>query len=605
MNMLIELAKLYVISSLFLLYCAANGFAVLKVLAPWQKDETESGNRYLKWFFAISLGLVLNVTALFVLGLVGWLNMPVVLGLGFFLLVLAMLLVFRKQVPATEMHGRPEYGDALVLAVLLALTVMAAMHAPGHWDDTMYQLPLARSYLLHEAIVVNEYLRFPLFPQNVNLLITLGLMLGGDVTAQVFATLPLFVMAIGLLGAAQWIIGSIVPGALAAVTMLFVLDPIRTTLGYAYIDNGLALFCWGATLALALWPQYAEKRHSYAWLIIAGILAGGAVGTKYFGGVYAVLAGAYLLLIRRDRKSAAIYSAAVIVTGSWWYVRSFLISGDPVHPAGGNIFGYFLWDAADLLAQKQEQGAHGVPPSSLNIWGALEKAGTLAWILAFATLAFRKLQIPMRCFQFFFFSYLVFWFFVTQVDRYLAPIYAVGTFLSWYVVYRIYLRTPAKQFFDSRSRAGQAQLSLLVMMLILAPLTWQRYQKAELAMAEWQTTLESRAGYEIFSEANKLIPRFGDRILQIGFENAVYFFDGTVIGDWFGPGRYRNMLDCEGGSCGVIAPEKMKLLMERFGAKMLAVSTARFPEFNKDAYQKYFDFILIGDDGLLMVLRPS
>ena len=32
--------------------------------------------------------------------------------------------------------------------------------------------------------------------------------------------------------------------------------------------------------------------------------------------------------------------------------------------------------------------------------------------------------------------------------------------------------------------------------------------------------------------------RFGDRLVQVGFENRFYFFRGTLVGDWFGPGRY-------------------------------------------------------------------
>lgn len=603
--MFIELVKLYVIACLFLLHCAANGFAALKMLAPCQRDKVATENHYLKWFFAISIGLVLNIFALFILGLAGWLNLSAVLGLGFLMLAVAMLSVLHKPGFVLEKFISWEYVDVIVLAMLLTVTLMAAMHAPGHWDDTMYQLPLARFYLQHEAIIVNVYVRFPLFPQNVNLLLTLGLMLGGDLASQAFATLPIFVMAIGLLGVAQWLTGSIVLGVLAAAT-LFLLGPIKGTLGYAYIDNGLALFCWGATLAMALWIQkIAQEQHSHAWLIIAGILAGGATGTKYFGLVYAMLLVAYLLIIRRDLKSAVIFSMVVAMTGSWWYIRSFLISGDPVHPLGGNFFGHFLWDAADLLGQKQEQFTHGVPPSSLNLWGALKKAGVLIWILAIASLALQKLPAPIRYFQFIFFSYLVFWFIFTQVDRYLAPIYAVGTLLSWYVVYMIYSLTLAKQFFVSRSRLGHALLSLLVMMSMLVPLTWKQYQSARSNMAGWQISLERRAGYNLFSRANTMIPQYGDRIMHVGFENAIYFFKGTAIGDWFGPGRYRNMLDCQGGPCGVIAPAQMKELMGEFGVKMLAVSTARFQKFDENAYSEYFDFIMRGDDGLLMVLKPN
>ncbi len=597
--MFVELAKLYGLASLFLLFCAINGFALLQLLKPWQGSTTV--NPYLKWFFAISIGLMLNITVLFILGLAGLLNLPAVLGMGSVMLAVAVLIIR----PFAKLYckiTRALYAELAVLVLFLTVILLSAMHAPGHWDDTSFHLPIARSLLQHEAIIVNEYLRFPLFPQNINLLLALGLMLGGDLSAQVFATLPVFIMIIGLLGTAQWITGSIIPGILAAATLIAI-KPVQSYLGYAYIDNGLALFCWGATLAIALWLHIAQKKRAYALLIIAGVLAGGAAGSKYFGAVFAILTGIYLLLIRRDWKASALFALVVTATGSWWYIRSFLISGDPLHPAGGNIFGHFLWDATDLLLQKTEQASHGVKPGSLDIWGALQKAGIWPWILAIATLALRNLPVPVRYFQFIFFSYLVFWFFVTQVNRYLAPIYATGTFLSWYLLYRAYLLIVGRYFSAARYPISHVLVSLFMAMSLPAWLTWSQYKKAMPAMTEFQSRLEHATGYILFSRANTMKHQYGNRLIQVGFENAIYFFDGTVIGDHFGPGRYRNMQDCSNGSCMLIAPLSMKVLMEGFGARMLAVSAAS--KFDKDAYREYFDFIMEDKYGQLMVLKSG
>jgi hypothetical protein len=115
-----------------------------------------------------------------------------------------------------------------------------------------------------------------------------------------------------------------------SVLLLLYLPVIRGTLGYAYIDNGLASFSWGATLALALWAS-ADGRSRRA-LIIAGMLARGAAGTKILGGVLALLLGLYLLLVRRDWGASLTYAIATIAFDSWWYVRSTILSGDPIHP---------------------------------------------------------------------------------------------------------------------------------------------------------------------------------------------------------------------------------------------------------------------------------
>src|SRR5690606_36499268 len=160
---------------------------------------------------------------------------------------------------------------------------------PGHFDDTMYQLPLARHYLEHQRIALHEYLRFPLFPQNINLLFVLGLMLDGVLLAQGFASLPLFIIAVGLVGASIWMLGTSTVGIFAGA-LLFIIGPIKRTLGFAYVDNGLAMFCWAATLAFLLFDNERQQRKTaLCWAALAGLMAGAAAGSKYFGVVLAAL----------------------------------------------------------------------------------------------------------------------------------------------------------------------------------------------------------------------------------------------------------------------------------------------------------------------------
>jgi hypothetical protein len=601
--MLFDLIKVHAVATLFLLHCGVVGFASLQPLSLWESPQAPNSNRYIKWFFAISIGCLVNILVLFALGMVGWLSYTAVLGAGVALLLVALPSSI-KQIRTLHIFFGLCRGtavvDALIILTLLFTALIVAFHPPGHWDDTMYQLPLARDTLQHQAIVLNEYLRFPLFPQNINLLLALGLMFGGEVMAQAFASIPLFVMGLGLMGATSWIMGSPFMGAIASV-VLFTLGPIKSSLGYAYIDNGLAWFCWGATLAVALWASKDKEKRSYAWIIVAGLLAGGAAGSKYFGGVFAVLLGVYLLLVRRDGKASAVYGIAVLAAGSWWYIRSFLISGDPLHPAGGGVFGYFLWNAEDLLRQNAEQATHGVSTNPLYLWAVLKEANVIVWILAFAGLAFKNTPASVRTLQFTFLIYFVFWFFVTQVTRYLAPVCAVGTFLSCYTLYRCYALLPVTTRATlTRSNGTVAGYVLFVLLISYAGNRFHKYQNE---MAQWNEILGREPGYQLFSKANTLIPAYGSRLVQLGFENAIYFFDGTVIGDWFGPGRYSSMLDCQAGACRPVNAELMTQQMTKFDSRMVAVSTVQYPGFDPASYEKHFDVVTIANDGVLLILK--
>jgi hypothetical protein len=139
--------------------------------------------------------------------------------------------------------------NLLVVVALFVFVACYALQAPGQWDDTSYHLPYAQYYLDHKSLQVNEYLRFPLFPNHMDILFSFGLLYGGVLIAQAMATLPLFVIAIGLIGATRQFFDSSMAG-LIAFCVFFTFHPLIYGLGYAYIDNGLALYCWAALLVL-------------------------------------------------------------------------------------------------------------------------------------------------------------------------------------------------------------------------------------------------------------------------------------------------------------------------------------------------------------------
>lgn len=586
---------------LFLLLCSVIGFAINRQLDIWQDKKSSQNNLYLQCFFALSTGLMVNITLLFILGIVGWFSLYAIFTGESVLIVIALyLLFFSKSINNFVIRIRIKSAallEILALAILFLILTLKSVKVPGYWDDTMYHLPLARFYIENQAIVLNEYLRFPLFPQNMDLLLALGLMIGGDVVAQGMATVPLFIISIGLIGTGVWLFNSIIPGYLS-ILLLLNLGPVKTTLGYAYIDNGLALFCGGATLALALWINTEHRLKS--WVVISGMLAGGAAGIKYFGLVLAFLLGLYILIMRHNWRACFTYSVSIILFGSWWYLRSAIIAGDPFHPVGGNIFGHFLWDAQDLIGQKKQQANIGVDQNLFNVWSGLVKAGVELWVPAFLSLIFFwKEGSSVRFLQIVFLSYFLFWFFATQEPRYLAPIFAVGSFLSVYFLYRAGLGRFIMMLRMRKQWLGNSCIPGALCLVTLLPICAASYKEATSGIVHWSDHISRRPGYTLFHQANKLIPLFGSRLIQVGFENGIYFFNGVAIGDWFGPGRYRSMLNCQ-DICRLISPTEMTLIMKKFNCRMLAVNKNRFA-IDVKTYKNYFDIAYESLDGLLLI----
>jgi len=710
------------------------------------EEGTGRGSAALALFFSICLGMLVNMAGLFALGLAGRLHLAAVGTLALVLLLAGLAVwafgpriagpggsataqtrVQAEAWPAGRASLRAQRGvqaDAqagrrgaiardgvsaaaggwasrsgaawlqwAVLGVIFLLAVAVSLHPPGHWDDTMYQLPLARHYVEQQAIALQEYLRFPLFPQNLNLLFALGIMVGDalpagfggvwsdaaaytdaasatagatatasastgaqaalwrfgapEVFAQVFATLPLFVMALGLWGASQRYLGSGIPGLLAGLS-LFMIGPVKSTLGFAYIDNGLALFCWATALAVAvmaepvagsirphspdgglLWSpmtsnactaaranaQAVRSHEDWPFLVLlAGLMAGAACGTKYFGVVFAAWAGVVIaaLMLFRHRlitvAAAALYTLGILLAGSAWYIRSYLISGDPAHPAGAPVFGFFLWNEGDLAFQYAEQAVHGVGGNPLMLPAALLEAGVLLWLPAFAGLFLKRVPPPVRALQALFIGYMLFWFFVSQVPRYLGPAYGLGGFLAFHALYRagrwamLRWQTGIRPFKRRASSAGGVAALVLVLAIAYAADRGVKYA-GEYRRAE--QVLATHSGYALYQQANAHSQRYGARLAQVGFEDGIYFFRGTVIGDWFGPGRYRDILECGEPPCPLPPPASLAVTLRRHGARMLLLNRQQVVDLDESALRAAGWRVLAQNEKGVLLAAPA
>ncbi|MEM8840650.1 MAG: hypothetical protein AAGD47_02635 [Pseudomonadota bacterium] len=607
--MLSDLPFIALLLAVFALYSGLCGFAVMIAVLGDDDEPLARMNGYLKSSIALTLGLVVSAVCLFCLAQIG-LFTPIAVAASGLVLATASGVILWRRPGASAMPAlfAARATDIVFVGGSFVLVLIHAMQAPGYWDDTMYHLPLARSYISHQGLVLNEYIRFPLVPQFMNLIVALGLMFGGDFGAQAFATLPIFVMGIGLVGAFAWVRAPILLGAVALI-VLVAMTPVRHTLGYAYIDNGMAAMCWAATLCLAIWTTAHSSRSALGWLVLAAVLAGGAAGSKYFGAAFGVLLASYLIMAYRDLRCAVIFGAVMTAICACWYLRSYLLSGDPVHPVGGPLFGYYLWNAEDFLMQKREQHNFGVAASTLNLPGALTEAGAALLIPALGSALIPGRVKGFNTLRYIFYVYLAFWFVTSQVDRYLAPIFATGAFLSilsLYTAIRL-IAMKARRLAVVQAFSGHltdrlaTRFTLAGVVGILGFLCVEQALKSHPTPDLWQAALEDRAGHRLMSAANDRMATDGDRLVQIGFENAIYFFDGTAMGDHFGKARYRAFFDCDAAGCTLLPPGEMASKVDAMGAKMLAVSSRTVSGFDPDAYAQFFKPVYADPEGVLLV----
>jgi len=152
----------------------------------------------------------------------------------------------------------------------------------------------------------------------------------------------------------------------------------------------------------------------------------------------------------------------VLVSGSPWYIRNYIFSGNPVFPFGEGIFGYsWLWDKNDALIQYYDLlKAHGTPRTILSFltlpWNLvmhqekfMDDGGISLVMLAMfpSILLIKRFNSYQRKLCVFVFATIIIWFFTTQILRYLLPLFPVMSLLSAYVLVNLYDNS-IKHFFS-------------------------------------------------------------------------------------------------------------------------------------------------------------
>lgn len=555
----------------------------------------------LRIFFQQTLGLIAFIGMLAMLAIgheltreAIWLLFGVFgAGVGFF-----YWLSMKGSARPIYTSSMPSVSDSVFLIGIFVLLMLLAFQAPGHWDDVSYHLPLARLFVQHQGLAVSEYLRFPYFPANMHLLFGAGLLLSGNLLAQMLATVPVFVTLIGLVGVSQWLLGSSAWGYIAGALYL-TLQPVRGTLGFAYVDYGLALFCTAALFSVAVWQRHGMQGNR--WLIFAGLAAGVAGGIKLLGLVFAALLGIAIWVIGRKWRTPWIFGLVCAATASGWYVRSYLLSGDPVHPVGGAVFGFHLWSLEDLVSQQAEQASHGVPKHWYNFFVAFSHAHLhVMWVALIAIVFAPRLPRQVVLLWGVMVMFCLFWFNISQVNRYLMPIFPVACFLVVAVMRCLWRATGWRALLVPSHRALLGTIAVwLGVASLTAPLAMKWVKKPSV-----QAQLNAQPAYLLSRKAEEVAAQFGHQMMNVGYENARYFYGGQLLGDWFGKDRFTDYAIYQDGSWRMQAAQEVLTRMRKNGVNLLLIHSDSF-SFDKADYSEHFDLLQNVGPGYLYAKKLS
>lgn len=344
------LAPLYSLLAFGLLMLAAFGLGrpILRGLAVGQDDRLSIA------VWSLALGLIAAGHGLATLGAIGLLHVPLIGLLTLAAAGCGLRELMRDHGSCLPQSVAPEddsawappsdwfYRVLLVAAGSACVgSLVGALAPPIAGDALCYHLELPKSFLAEHRLAFLPYHDNSTFPLLTEMLYLWGLALDGGVCAQLvhWAVGVLLMLATVLLAAP--LLGR--PWAWAAGTVVVLTPGLNNQMTAPLSDVALTLW---TTLALAAWWRATVNDEGRRWLLLAGLMAGAALGTKYTALVFAAAVSVTWLwaLARQPSQRRLFLHGAIVVSilatsvGGMWYLRAAWHRGNPVYPLLGEVF---------------------------------------------------------------------------------------------------------------------------------------------------------------------------------------------------------------------------------------------------------------------------
>ena len=326
-------------------------------------------------------------------------------------------------------------GVVLLAGFLLVLTPETGK------DALIYHLAVPKLYLRHHGfffIPGNVFAGYPLLGEMHYLL---ALFIQNDILAK---AMHYAVLCGTLLGIGLFIRFLMRENGFPALSMLiFVTIPSVFAVSHAaYNDLFVTFFTLASVYSFLRWSE--EKSH--IWLILCAIFSGSAAACKYTALLLVPLGCLGILWINFRHKTGALqalrhialYAAGAFIAGSPFYLKNWIVTGNPFYPFFYDIFGGLGWDADqarlyDLFIQNLGMGKglmdYLLLPWNLSFRAKLDSPqfdGILGPVF-FLTLPFligkRHWETPVRVIIVYAFFTFLFWASSAQQIRYLIPLF--------------------------------------------------------------------------------------------------------------------------------------------------------------------------------------
>ncbi len=242
-----------------------------------------------------------------------------------------------EEVKGIKPRSRGELWLAAFVLFMVAMALVSALTPPSAWDDLLYHLTGPKINIASGKIEVTPQIPETGYPQGMEMLYTWVMLLGSPRGA---AVLQCFLGILTLLLVRHWgeKLADSRTGWLACAILLSA-TTYQLMMGRAYIDVATIFYTATGFSAITQWCDSEDR----SFLVLAGLSAGFAFGTKYTGVVIGIGLAVLILVAqpRRGIRNLITFGIPAVAVSVPWLIKNIITVGNPTYPF---FFGGLGWD---------------------------------------------------------------------------------------------------------------------------------------------------------------------------------------------------------------------------------------------------------------------
>ena len=329
----------------------------------------------------------------------------------------------------------------IALAICMLLCAMLVLTPEIGKDALIYRIGVPKLFLEHHGIYFIPGNIFACYPFFNEMLYTWGLSLGGEIlpkgTHFAIAVFILFTM---------WKFGRRYVQKnnfeLLPLLIFFTIPSVFQNAHVAYCDLTLAFYTFVAIYAYLNWYNTEEN----LWIILCGVFSGIAMSTKYAGLYLPILGSLGVLWGCKQKKISnskavrllSLYVLFSFIAGAPFYLKNWIMTGNPLYPLFYEIFGGRGWSAEQagsydtfirILGMGRDLVDYLLLPWNLSFYAKMNSpifdgliGPVFILVLPFA-IGMRKIAIEMKIVWVYCILAFCFWASSAQQIRYLIPLF--------------------------------------------------------------------------------------------------------------------------------------------------------------------------------------